>query len=114
MEFTHLRVTNPNLCSAPLSEVLPLLMDEVAITRLLRSGAHAPELVRADTVLGMGDTVRAVGTREALRRTAVIISPEVETDMTFSSVLSKKEILLSRPEVTGKTLHSVLRSKSVV
>lgn len=107
MEFTHLRVTNPNLCSAPLSEVLPLLTDEVAITRLLRSGVHAPELVRADTVLGMGDTVRAVGTREALRRTAVIIGPEVEADMTFSSVLSKKEILLSRPEVAGKTLHSL-------
>ena len=41
MEFTHLRVTNPNLCTGPLSQVLPAGMAEVTITRVLQIGrAH--------------------------------------------------------------------------
>lgn len=107
MEFTHLQVTNPNLCTAPVSEALPMRMDEVTITRLLRSGARIPELVRGDTVLGMGDIVRVVGTREALRQVAVLIGPEVEADMSFNAVLLKKKILLSRSQIAGKTLRSL-------
>lgn len=107
MEFTHLQVTNPNLCSAPLAEIMPQRMAEVTITRVLRAGATAPELAVAETVLGMGDTVRVVGTREALHKAGVLIGPEVEADLAFNFVLTKKEILLSRPDVAGKTLRAL-------
>jgi putative transport protein len=107
MEFTHLQVTNPNLCDTPVSQALPMRMDEVTITRILRSGTRTPELVRGDTVLGMGDIVRVVGTREALRQVAVLIGPEVEADMSFDTVLLKKEFLLSSSQVAGKTLRSL-------
>jgi putative transport protein len=107
MEFTHLQVTNPNLCSAPLAEIMPQRMVGVTITRVLRTGAAAPELAVAETILGMGDTVRVVGTREALHKAGVLIGPEVEADLAFNSVLTKKEILLSRPEMAGKTLRAL-------
>lgn len=41
VDFTHLRVTNQNLCAGPLRQVLPEGMAGVTITRVLRSGpAH--------------------------------------------------------------------------
>lgn len=107
MEFTHLRVTNPNFCSGPLAEVMPQRMAEVTITRVLRPGASAPELAVAETVLALGDTVRVVGTTDALRRAAILIGPETEANLAFNSTLIKKKILLSRPLVAGKTLRSL-------
>lgn len=107
MEFTHLRVTNPNLCTGPLSRVLPARMAEITITRVLRAGSQSPELPVAETVLNMNDTVRVVGTPEALHQAEVVIGPVVEADLAFNSVLIKKKILLSRPEVAGKTLRAL-------
>lgn len=107
VDFAHFRVTNPNLCTGPLAETLPERMAEVTITRVLREGGCAPELATAETVLGMGDTIRAVGTHEALHTAEVIIGPMVEADLTFNSVLVKKEILLSRAAVAGKTLRAL-------
>ncbi|MDO9584021.1 MAG: TrkA C-terminal domain-containing protein [Desulfomicrobium sp.] len=107
MEFTHLRVTNPNLCTGPLSQVLPARMAKVTITRVLRTGSQSPELAVAETVLNMNDTVRVVGTSEALHQAEVVIGPVVEADLAFNSVLIKKKILLSRPEVAGKTLRAL-------
>ena len=107
VEFTHLLVTNPNLCTGPLSEVLPHGLSEVTITRVLRAGGCAPELARAETVLGMNDTIRIVGTRESLHNAEILIGPEVEADLAFNSTLIKKKFLLSRPEVAGKTLRTL-------
>ena len=107
MDFTHLRVTNPNLCTGPLSQVLPERMAGVTITRVLKSGACAPELATAETVLNMDDTVRVVGTVEMLHEAAIIIGPRVEADLAFNSALVKKEILLSRKDVAGKTLRAL-------
>ena len=107
MDFTHLRVTNPNLCAGPLSRVLPERMAGVTITRVLKSGACAPELATAETVLNMEDTVRVVGTDGMLREAEVIIGPRVEADLVFNSALVKKEILLSRKDVAGKTLRAL-------
>lgn len=107
VEFTHLEVTNPNLCGGPLAQVLPERMAEVTITRLLRKGTQAPILASAETILAMGDTVRVVGTREALHNAEVVIGPQVEANLAFDSVLIKKEILLSNPEVAGKTLRAL-------
>lgn len=107
IEFTHLEVTNPNLCTGPLSQVLPAGMAEVTITRVLRTGSDSPELAVAETVLNMHDTVRVVGTSEALHQAEIVIGPEVEADLAFNSVLIKKEILLSRPDVAGKTLRAL-------
>lgn len=107
VNFTHLRVTNPNLCAGPLSQVLPEGMAGVTITRVLRDGARTPELATADCELRMGDTVRIVGTDEMLRHAEVIIGPQMEADLAFNAGLTKKEILLSRPEVAGKTLRAL-------
>jgi len=73
MEFTHLRVTNPNLCTGPLSRVLPERMAEVTITRVLRAGTESPELAVAETILNMDDTVRVLGTSEALHQAEMVI-----------------------------------------
>ncbi len=107
VDFTHLRVTNQNLCAGPLRQVLPEGMAGVTITRVLRSGARAPELATAESVLNIGDLVRVVGTRDMLHQAEVIIGPAVEADLTFNSLLVKKEILLSRKDVAGKTLRAL-------
>jgi putative transport protein len=107
MEFTHLRVTNPALCTAPVWKVLPRDVADVTITRVLRAGRCAPELATAETVLGMNDTIRAVGTREALSDAEAIVGIEVEADLTFNSTLIKRKILLSRVDVAGKTLRAL-------
>ena len=107
VDFTHLRVTNPNLCAGPLSQVLPEGMAGVTITRVLRDGTRTPELATAECVLNMDDTVRVVGTTDMLHQAEIIIGPRVEADLAFNSGLIKKEILLSRPEVAGKTLRAL-------
>lgn len=107
MDFTHLRVTNPNLCAGPLSQVLPRGMAGVTITRILRRGASTPELATAQCVLAMDDTVRVVGTLDMLRQAETLIGPRVTADLAFNSRLIKKEILLSRPGVAGKTLGAL-------
>ena len=107
MDFTHLRVTNPNLCGGPLRQVLPERMAGVTITRVLKSGACAPELATAETMLDMEDTVRVVGTEDMLREAEIIIGPRVQADLAFNSALVKKKILLSRREVAGKTLRAL-------
>lgn len=107
MEFTHLRVTNPGVCTAPLSKALPRDVADVTVTRVLRAGGCAPELATAETVLGMNDTIRAVGTREALRDAEALIGIEVEADLTYNSTIIKRKILLSRADVAGKTLRAL-------
>ncbi|NCD25949.1 MAG: transporter [Deltaproteobacteria bacterium] len=107
VDFTHLRVTNPNLCVGPLSHVLPEGMAGVTITRVLRHDARTPELATAECALGMGDTVRVVGTEDMLRQAEILIGPRVEADLAVGAGLAKREILLSRPEVAGKTLRAL-------
>ena len=107
VDFTHLCVTNPNLCVGPLHQVLPGGMAKATITRVLRQGARTPELATAECVLDMGDTVRAVGTADMLRQAEILIGPRVEADLAFNSSLIRKKILLSRPEVAGKTLRAL-------
>lgn len=107
VNFTHLTVNNPNICSGPLSHVLPERMAGVTITRILRKGERSPQLATAESVLSMDDLVRVVGTDDMLHQAEIIIGPRVETDLAFNSELIKKEILLSRKEVAGKTLRAL-------
>lgn len=107
MNFAHLLVTNPNLCTDPISLVLPDRMAGVTITRVLRQTASAPILCTAETVLHQNDIVRVVGTDEALQQAEVIIGPRIEADLDFNSDLINRKILLSRPDISGKTLRAL-------
>ena len=105
--FTHLKVTNPNLNASRVKDVLPIRATRVTITRVLHKGDSAAELVTGDTVLRLGDTLRVVGTEDALAHVRMIIGPEVEMDLDFESALESRKILLTHQEVTNKTLGAL-------
>lgn len=107
MDFLHVRVDNPGLDGTKIADIAPETLHGTVITRILRAGKTVPELVGAETILHQNDVVRVVGTDNMLRQAQLLIGPRVDVDLDFNSGLLKKKILLSRPDVAGKTLRAL-------
>ncbi|MDO3379517.1 aspartate:alanine exchanger family transporter [Geoalkalibacter halelectricus] len=102
--FQHIEVSNPNIFGKRVVDLHLKSIAPVTITRLLRRGADEPVLVGADTVLNEGDHLRVVGRLADLEKIQLYIGRPIEGEIAFDRVLTKKDIVVSKPEFAGTTL----------
>jgi len=108
--FTRMtvRITNPNLAGVPLSSIPHMEKAGVAISRLKRAGESEIRLALKDTPVHPGDLLLAVGRKGDLQRFQMIVGEESPEDLTkdFGPLISR-QVLVTRPEVIGKSLGEV-------
>jgi len=102
--FHHVMVTNENLFGKKIVDLKIKEIAPVVLTRLLRKGAKAPELVTGDTVLQEGDTLRIAGRESDLARIELFLGKPVAEEIAFNRVLTKKSIVVSKRSAAGQTL----------
>ena len=105
--FTRMtvRITNPNLAGVPLSAIPHLEDSGVAVSRLKRAGETEVRLALKDTPVHPGDLLLAVGRESDLRRFQMTVGEESPEDLTLDSgPLTSRQVLVTRPEVVGKSL----------
>jgi putative transport protein len=108
--FTRMtvRITNPNLAGVPLSAIPHMEDSGVAVSRLQRAGETEVKLALKDTPVHPGDLLLAVGRQGDLRRFQMMVGEERPEDLTLDSgPLSLRRVLVTRPEVVGKSLGKV-------
>jgi len=104
MTFRHIEVTNPNLFGKRIDELFLDKIVPVTITRLLRAGEKEPILVDKKTMLKKGDHLRVVGLEENLKKIMLYIGEKIEGEIEFNSILKKRRISVTKPDILGKTL----------
>ena len=105
--FTRMtvRITNPNLAGVPLSAIPHLEGSGVAVSRLKRAEEAEVRLALKDTPVHPGDLLLAVGRESDLRRFQMTVGEESSEDLTATSgPLTSRQVLVTRPEVVGKSL----------
>lgn len=107
MEVFHLRITNPNIQGMKVAQLNLRALAPVSITRLQRQNGEDSELVNAATELMQGDLLRVVATREDLDKVLYTIGEISEDVIPFSRALSNRRILVSKKELTGRTIGSL-------
>ncbi len=99
------RITNPNLAGVPLSAIPHMEDSGVAVSRLKRAGETEVKLALKDTPVHPGDLLLAVGRQGDLRRFQMMVGEERPEDLTLDSgPLTLRKVLVTRPEVVGKSL----------
>ncbi|KIH76662.1 putative transport protein [Geoalkalibacter ferrihydriticus] len=102
--YQHIEVSNPNIFGRRVADLYLKSIAPVTITRLLRRGADEPVLVGADTTLNEGDHLRVVGRPADLEKIQLYIGRPIEGEIAFDRVLTKKDIVVSKPHFAGATL----------
>ncbi len=107
LEHYNLVVENPNLENLEIGDA-PGRDGGIVVSRIKRAGSPEVETATERTVLHLGDTILAVGTRKSLEKFRVVIGRVTDTNLTKvpSQVISRK-IVVTRKEVLGKALEEL-------
>lgn len=107
LERMNLVVENPNVENLAIGQV-PGREKGVVVSRIKPAGATEVETATDQTVLGKGDIILAVGTRNALEQFRVVIGSVSDVNLMKApgKVVSRK-IVVTHQEVLGKTLEEL-------
>ena len=106
-----LHMTNPSLAGMRVGDIHDLINRNYVISRI-RCADGSVRMVNADTVLHMGDDILVITSPSAVPAITAFIGEEVELDWKqFNPQLISRRILITKPQVNGKTL-SQLRLRS--
>ncbi len=105
--FYHIYVTNHMLAGLTLAEVHQRIPRPFVCSRILHKGEISS--VFPETVLEVGDTVRIVSTPEHRRSIIAAMGKEDERiDLVLpNSPVVRKRLVVTRPEVCGKTVEEI-------
>lgn len=100
----HLEITNPGVFGKRVDTLNLQAIAPVTITRLLRQGESEPLLVKGETVFEPGDRIRIAGRPDDLAKVECFLGTPIAGEIAFDRVLTKKSVVVSKPEFVGKTL----------
>ncbi|HUX41720.1 MAG TPA: putative transporter [Rectinemataceae bacterium] len=99
----NIRVANPRLAGAQIRELAGLVQAEFVVSRLLRGGEVM--VVKADTILAVGDILHVVSTREGAEKLAIVAGELSETDVRqVASKLGSRKLLITRQSALGRSV----------
>ena len=102
----NLEVTNPNLVGMSLEKVPLLDRSRIVVSRIYHDGVL--QVPRPETRLEQGDVLLAVGPRQELDDLRVVVGRESPLDLrTLPSPITTQRLIVTRPEVTGRTLAAL-------
>lgn len=99
----NVRIANPRLAGALARELAELVQAEFVVSRLLRG--QEVMVVRADTVLAVGDLLHVVATRENAEKLAIVAGELSEIDVRqVPSSLGSRQLLITRQAAVGRSV----------
>lgn len=96
-------ITNQNADGKTIKELDIRMMTKANISRVMRANETSIPPA-ADLVLRKGDLVRAVGTKEALKRVELLLGEPTENEIPESGMFEVKWYVISKRNVVNKTL----------
>jgi putative transport protein len=105
-----IEVRNPALFGRNIQSVINLIDRKLVISRIMYNNGNI-ETVSSETVLNEGDKVFVITTPQDMEAIAVFIGKQVDMTMdewtTPLSELVSRRILVTRPEINGKSLSNI-------
>lgn len=105
LERKSFKVTNLALSNKKISEIEPLKMLKVNLSRINRNGAQFP--IAAHTVIQLGDIVTAVGEPRALGGLGLVLGEESQSEDLLQDSLMSIETYVTSSSVAGKSLREL-------
>lgn len=98
-------ITNPSIDGKSLRELHPLINRDFVVSRIRPREKTQVELVTSNTTLHLGDVIRIVAHPADLEAITVILGKEVRVEWKEETAqLISRRILITKPELNGKTL----------
>jgi putative transport protein len=98
----HFVVENENVIGKSFGDLNIRFMTKAVISRIMHENiVIIPE---AEVILQKGDTIRAVGSNEALERVKLLVGPETKKEIPLDTKYDVRSILVTNKEVVKKTL----------
>lgn len=98
-------ITNPSIDGKSLRELHPLINRDFVVSRIKPREKTQVELVTSNTTLHLGDVIRIVAHPADLEAITVILGKEVRVEWKEETAqLISRRILITKPELNGKTL----------
>jgi putative transport protein len=102
-----LEVQNPGLDGLPISKIFGIVGEGVVVARLLHD-QDLQVVPRANTLVHLGDVLRAVGTPPQLEKLRTIVGAESSVDLKeFPSDITSRRVLVTRRAALGKSVQDL-------
>lgn len=101
----HFVVANENAAGKTISELRVRTMTEGVISRVKIN--NEPQVPTPNTVLNIGDIVRAVGTTESLKKVELLIGHETMEEIPLKQGYEVQTILVTNPNVMNRTIKEI-------
>ena len=98
-------VENSNINGLTIEQIPFFESMSIVVTRILHRGENDVAVARRDTVLGIGDTIRAVGQREQLQRLKILIGPHAKINLQeIAQNLRTKRLVVTNKEAIDQSI----------
>ncbi len=98
----HFVVENENVIGKSMGDLNIRFMTKAVISRIMHQNTVI--IPDAEIILQKGDTIRAVGSNEALERVKLLVGPETKKEIPLDTKYDVRSILVTNKEVVKKTL----------
>jgi putative transport protein len=108
LERMHLVVQNPNLDGLPLDQVPGRQETGVIVSRIRKHGETEVRAATGGTVLGLGDVMLVVGSRQGLEQFRRVVGGVSDANLleAAGTVISRR-VVVTRPAMLGHTLREL-------
>lgn len=99
------RITNGNIAGKSLLQLQVRTMTGAVISRIKhneQTGIPSPQ-----TVLDLGDLIKAVGTQDALKQLEILVGEKIQEDLPLETSYELQSLLLTKKEIIGKSIGSL-------
>ena len=99
-----IEVRNESVDGIKIRDLRPLLNRKFVISRIRHQAGHETELVTSETIIHVGDVILVISTPVDIEAITVFFGKEVQMEWGQDDQLISRRILITKPELNGKTL----------
>lgn len=102
-----IEVRNESVNGIKIRDLRPLLNRKFVISRIRHQAGHETELVTSETIIHVGDVILVISTPVDIEAITVFFGKEVQMEWGQDDQLISRRILITKPELNGKTLSQL-------
>lgn len=102
-----IEVRNESVDGIKIRDLRPLLNRKFVISRIRHQAGHETELVTSETIIHVGDVILVISTPVDIEAITVFFGKEVQMEWGQDDQLISRRILITKPELNGKTLSQL-------
>ncbi len=102
-----IEVRNESVDGIKIRDLRPLMNRKFVISRIRHQAGHETELVTSETIIHVGDVILVISTPVDIEAITVFFGKEVQMEWGQDDQLISRRILITKPELNGKTLSQL-------